>query len=567
MIVFKVIRYKNFLSTGNIFTEIYLNKDNSTLIIGENGSGKSTLLDSLSFVLFGKSYRNINKPQLVNTITSKNMVVELEFSTTTDEYKIIRGIKPVIFEIYCNGELINQNSALKDYQEVLEKQILKINHKSFCQVVVLGNATFQPFMQLTPARRREIVEDILDLQVFTKMNVILKQDIQRNVEDIAEVLSTKKFTEEKIKFIKDQYKDQSNDIERLIQDKEDRKVNSLSEMNILKSEIIELQSSVNSLEESNLDTLSLDRKIDKIVSLRHRIEANRDSLKKEIQFLDHNDSCPTCKQNIEEKFKCDTIEDKTTKIAEIENGLLNLLTQYNTLKTEQESINTALNKLNQLKIQITRREMGISSHQIYIKEVDEEIKQIRENKNTDIIDKLKILDSELKDIESTYNELMEQKEINSVLGSLLKDTGIKSKIIKQYISIINKLINKFLIALDLMVQFELDENFNEIIKSRYRDEFSYFSFSEGEKQKIDVALLFTWRAVAKMRNSAATNLLIMDEIFDSSLDSVAVDNLMDIIKQISTENNIFVISHKEVMVDKFKNIIKFVKQKNFSKIT
>jgi DNA repair exonuclease SbcCD ATPase subunit len=567
LIVFKVIRYKNFLSTGNIFTEIYLNKDNSTLIIGENGSGKSTLLDSLSFVLFGKSYRNINKPQLVNTITSKNMVVELEFSTTTDEYKIIRGIKPVIFEIYCNGELINQNSALKDYQEVLEKQILKINHKSFCQVVVLGNATFQPFMQLTPARRREIVEDILDLQVFTKMNVILKQDIQRNVEDIAEVLSTKKFTEEKIKFIKDQYKDQSNDIERLIQDKEDRKVNSLSEMNILKSEIIELQSSVNSLEESNLDTLSLDRKIDKIVSLRHRIEANRDSLKKEIQFLDHNDSCPTCKQNIEEKFKCDTIEDKTTKIAEIENGLLNLLTQYNTLKTEQESINTALNKLNQLKIQITRREMGISSHQIYIKEVDEEIKQIRENKNTDIIDKLKILDSELKDIESTYNELMEQKEINSVLGSLLKDTGIKSKIIKQYISIINKLINKFLIALDLMVQFELDENFNEIIKSRYRDEFSYFSFSEGEKQKIDVALLFTWRAVAKMRNSAATNLLIMDEIFDSSLDSVAVDNLMDIIKQISTENNIFVISHKEVMVDKFKNIIKFVKQKNFSKIT
>lgn len=566
MILFKKIRWKNLLSTGNVFTEIDLCNKDTTLIVGQNGAGKSTLLDALSYVLFGKPFRKINKPQLVNSITQKNCVVEIEFSIGTNQYKVIRGMKPNIFEVYQNDSLLNQSAEMKDYQEILEKQILKVNHKSFNQVVVLGSATFQPFMQLPGGQRREIIEDLLDLQIFTTMNSLLKDKVLVNNESINLCISEKKLIESKIEMTKEHLKELEINKEQFIEEKK-TKIDSLNnQINTLNDEYWKIENKRKELEELNVNSKTLQTKLNKLSSLRHQIEANLSLLNNDIKFFRNHDNCPTCKQVIDDSFRKETIIDKESKIVDINDGLEKLGEEYNKVN---EQINNAMEiqtKINNIVMEINLIKTKINSLIKQRDELDEEINNISSKHSSENDNKIQILEEELKKVENKYNELTDERNVLSIAGSMLKDGGIKSKIIKQYIPVINKLINKYLSSMDFFVSFELDEQFNETIKSRYRDDFTYASFSEGEKQKIDLALLFTWRAVAKLRNSINTNLLIMDEVFDSSLDQNATDYLMNIIRDISKDSNIFIISHKEHMNEKFTNVLKFIKHKNFSQL-
>lgn len=567
MILFKFLRWKNLLSTGNIFTEIQLNKNDTTLIVGENGAGKSTILDALSFVLFGKAFRKINKPQLVNSITQKNMVVEVEFSIGKTEYKIVRGMKPNIFEVYANGNLLNQSSEMKDYQEILEKQILKVNHKSFCQVVVLGSATFNPFMQLPTGQRREIIEDLLDLQIFTTMNTLLKDKVSTNSEKIAECNYKKKLTEEKIQLIIKHLAEVQSNNEQLIEDKKARIEQTLLQVDEYGEEFKALQERVNELSTETENEQSLKDKLDKLTHLKHQIEARLSLLKKEVNFFHKYDDCPTCKQPINEAFKCETVTKKSSEIDEINDGLEKLSLQYNDLDSKIKNIMLINSQINEYKLEIHRIKTKMNSLLDYKDALEEEIKDIKKKVKTENTQEIGSLEKELEELESEYNKLMEEKNLLSVTGTLLKDGGIKSCIIKQYVPVINRLINKYLSAMEFMCQFELDEQFNETIKSRYRDEFSYASFSEGEKMRINLAILFTWRSLAKLRNSINTNILIMDEVFDSSLDSNGTEEFLKIIKNLTSDTNTFIISHKtDQLIDKFDTVIKFEKYKNFSRM-
>jgi DNA repair exonuclease SbcCD ATPase subunit len=565
MILFKKLRWKNFLSTGNIFTEIDLNSNSTTLIVGENGSGKSTMLDALSFVLFGKPFRKINKPQLLNTITNKQLVVEVEFTIGQNNYKIVRGIKPNIFQVYQNDNLLNQSAETKDYQEILEKQIIKVNHKSFCQVVILGSATFQPFMQLTASQRRDIIEDLLDLQIFTTMNSLLKDKLLLNSESISFFSSEKKLLEEKIKLIKEHLKELQNNNHKVIEEKKSRIVETNEQIDRLNKEYLGYETQLKELEISAEDEQSINKKSQKLQGLKHKIEANLGLLNKEVGFFHKYDNCPTCKQQIDSKFKAETITSKEKEIKKISDGLEKLSSEYEKVSNRITELLDIRSQINDRKMEINRVKTKITSLVEYQETLETEIKNI--NKSLDIEDDSKIsdLEKQLKEIEEKYYEYVEDRNILSVTSSLLKDGGIKARIIKQYIPVINKLINKYLSGMKFMCQFELDEEFSETIKSRYRDVFSYASFSEGEKQKIDVALLFTWRAVARMRNSVNTNLLLFDEILDSSMDSNSIENFFNIIKGFDN-NNIFIISHREQISDKFEKVIKFKKVKNFSTI-
>ena len=567
MIVFSKLRWKNLLSTGNIFTEIELNKHKTTLIVGNNGAGKSTILEALSFALFGKPFRKINKPQLLNTITQKNLVVEIEFSVGTKEYKIIRGIKPNIFEIYLNNVLLNQSAEMKDYQEILEKQILKVNHKSFCQVVIIGAATFQPFMQLTAAQRREIIEDLLDLQIFTTMNSILKDKVSINSNSINEVLTNIKVLESKIKISKEHIEKLQTNNDQLVEEKRQKINSTKNQILTINKEYSIISDNIKELEATKEDDTSLNGKLNKLSSLRHKIEAKIEVISKEIKFFNKNDECPTCKQSIDEKFKCESIKTREEELALIDEGLQKLSYQYEELEQKIKSIMKLDETINSLKMNLRLHTSRINSLTEYIDNLEEEIKSINKKikivKNGDI----SIFEKELKKLNNDYNSLLEEKSLLSVTGTLLKDGGIKSKIIKQYIPIINKLINKFLSSMEFMCHFELNENFEETIKSRYRDEFSYSSFSEGEKMRINLAILFTWRAIAKMRNSINANILIMDEVFDSSLDGFGAEDFLKIINQLTEGSSTFIISHRsDHFFDKFEKVIKFDKKKNFSKI-
>lgn len=566
MIYFKKLRYKNFLSTGNVFTEFDLAGKDMTLIIGINGAGKSTILDALTFALFGKPFRKINKPQLVNTITQKNCLVELEFSIGTVEYKIIRGMKPSIFEVYKNDNLLNQSAETKDYQEILEKQILKVNQRSFSQVVILGSATFQPFMQLPGGQRREIIEELLDLRIFTTMNSLLKDKVADNNDLINSKYSEKKLVESKIEMTNEHLKELQQNNEKLISEKE-------SLIKETKEHIAEMQDKFNffsdqisSLELQTYDNDGITKKIEKLKKLRHQIEAKVGLIEKDMSFFVSHDNCPTCKQEISEDHKNGMINDNKNEIGKLNEGLKQLSTEYDTTKQRLDKILEVQSKIQNLEIKKVEAKTTINSLTKYINQLNIEIDNINHSQEEQKENKIADFENELKDIEKSYNELVEDKHILMAAGTLLKDGGIKAKIIKQYIPVINKLINKYLSAMDFFVSFELDEEFNETIKSRYRDNFTYASFSEGEKQKIDLALLFTWRAIAKLRNSINTNLLIMDEVFDSSLDSNATDYLFNIINDVAKDNNIFIISHKEHMNEKFSNVIKFNKIKNFSQM-
>lgn len=569
MINFKVLRWKNFLSTGNIFTELELNKFNTSLIVGRNGSGKSTVLDALTFALFGKPFRKINKPQLVNSITRRDMVVEIEFDIGTNLYKIVRGIKPNIFEIYQNGELVNQSSEVKDYQEVLEKTILKVNYKSFCQVVVLGSATFQPFMQLSAGQRRDVIEDLLDLQIFTTMNSILKNKIMMNGQEVNETALLSKSNQEKIALVREHLLELQNNNEQLLEEKRQRIEQSKEEIEKLKKQLEPIEQQVAELYKKNneCDYPSLEKKLKKLETYKHQINAKINLINKDMNFLNEHDDCPTCKQSIEQTFKELTLKDKNEGLNTLQDGLDLLLNQITELNDKMTDASNIMDKLNETKFEENIFLNRINSLNDYITELEKDISSIENNKKQANDIKIADLEAEYELLKNKQIELSKDKTILSASSSLLKDSGIKAKIIKQYVPIINKLINKYLTALDFYIQFELNEEFDETIKSRYRDDFSYSSFSEGEKMKINLAILFTWRAVAKLRNSINTNLLIMDEVFDSSLDTDGTEEFLKLLNNLTNDTNTFIISHKrDQLADKFENVIKFEKKQNFSRI-
>jgi DNA repair exonuclease SbcCD ATPase subunit len=509
----------------------------------------------------------VNKPQLINTITQKGLVVEVEFDIGLNKYKIIRGIKPNIFEVYMNGQLLNQSAETKDYQEILEKQILKVNHKSFCQVVVLGSATFQPFMQLPSGQRREIIEDLLDLQIFTTMNSLLKDKVLINNEAISQCNYKKKLAEEKIKLIKEHLAELQNNNEQLIEDKKQRIEQTNVQITELNEKYWEVRNKITDLKEQTVDEPAFKKKLDKLSQLRHQIEAKLSLIKKEVNFFNNHENCPTCTQTISSEFREKTIFCKSNEIETINDGLGKLSEQYSALNEKVQAIMLVNNTITENMLESNRLKTKIASLIDYRDELDEEVKNIKKTSKAEDGNQLEVIESEMKDIEQSYRDQLEERNLLAAAGTLLKDGGIKSKIIKQYIPVINKLINKYLSAMDFFVQFELDENFNETIKSRYRDEFSYSSFSEGEKMRINLAILFTWRAVAKLRNSINTNLLIMDEVFDSSLDANGTEEFMKILINLTSETNTVIISHKtDQLYDKFERVIKFEKHKNFSRM-
>jgi DNA repair exonuclease SbcCD ATPase subunit len=476
-------------------------------------------------------------------------------------------MKPNLFEVYQNGKLMNQSAEMKDYQEILEKQIIKVNHKSFCQVVVLGSATFQPFMQLTAYQRREIIEDLLDLQIFTTMNSLLKDKVLINSENIQSASSDKKLIEEKIVLVKEHLKEIQNNNVKLIEEKQSRIQETNNQITKLNNEYWEYETKRKNLENSLADEETVSKKLNKLGQLRHQIEANLNILNKEVGFFHKYDNCPTCKQQIDEKFKNETINTKESEIVKIQDGLEMLSKEYEKVNTRLNELIEIHSEINHNKLEISRVKTKISSLIEYRDALEKEIKTIDKKTVEEENNKVPELEKSLKGIEEKYYDLMEERNILSIASNLLKDGGIKAKIIKQYIPVINKLINKYLSSMEFMCQFELDEEFNETIKSRYRDVFSYASFSEGEKMRINLAILFTWRAIAKLRNSINTNILIMDEVFDSSLDSNGTEEFLKIINSLTSDTNTFIISHKtDQLYDKFEKVIKFEKHKNFSRI-
>ena len=568
MIVFEKVKWKNFLSTGNLFTEVPLNQNSSTLIVGTNGSGKSTLLDALCFGLFGKPFRNINKPQLMNSINQKDCLVEIEFSIKSKNYKIVRGIKPAIFEIYADNELVNQNAATKDYQEFLEKNILKLNFKSFTQIVILGSASFVPFMQLSAADRRAIIEDLLDIQIFSKMNTLIKEKTTTNKDDILRKKNQQNLLEKLLTV-------QLERLNELKQNNVDRISEYELEITNNNSSIIELQKSNDNLKrEINLrqeivdSLLSAKTKIKKVTKLESQIENNISKIDTDLTFFATNDSCPTCKQAIQDAFKQNILSELNTKKTECLHGLELLKSKIDEEQKKIEEINTAQEDIQKYQTKIAVNNTSISSANDQIAKLQKQIDIVRNSKNVDDLEKNEIASLKEQQVlcETDLKNLMNEKKYLDFATTLLKDGGIKTKIVRQYLPIINRLVNRYLSALDFFVNFNLDEAFKETIKSRHRDEFSYASFSEGEKQRIDMALMLTWRAVAKIKNSANTNLLILDEIFDSSLDTNGTEELMKILNLLEN-TNLFIISHKgDILQDKFRNVIRFDKVNNFSRI-
>ena len=559
----------NFLSTGNAWTEVELGRNKSTLIVGDNGAGKSTILDALSFGLYNKPFRKISKPQLMNSINKKKLCVEVEFQINTNQYRIIRGIKPNIFEVYQNGTLLNQDAAVRDYQESLEKQILKLNHKSFCQVVVLGSATFTPFMQLPAMHRREVIEDLLDIQIFSTMNALLKDKVQSNKDNLNNAEYQYDLTEEKIKM-------ENKHTDDLISGVEDNINKKKSQINDTETRIINIQSNISTLV-SNIENLTedisdkkkIESKLNKINSLESQLEDKIRKIKKEIKFFEEYDNCPTCQQEIDHEFKCETVDKRSGQVNETEDALNQLGSEYEKANQRLNEISKVVDEITALNSQVTGHNATVQTLNENIKGLNNEIQQLEDQQNSlkSENNDLKALEEQLQLLETNKEELSNQRDVLGMASVILKDGGIKTRIIKQYVPIINKLINKYLAAMDFFVSFELDENFNEKIKSRFRDDFSYASFSEGEKMRIDLALLFAWRAIAKIKNSISTNLLILDEVFDSSLDAAGTEEFMKILNNLTSDVNVFIISHKgDQLFDKFHSVIKFEKHKNFSRM-
>lgn len=570
MITFEKVRWQNFLSTGNEMTEILLNRSPSTLIVGQNGAGKSTLLDAIAFTLFGKPHRDIKKAQLINSINGKKCIVEVEFSIGNSEFKIVRGIKPNKFEIWQNGNQINQDSNARDFQKYLEQNILKLNHKSFHQIVVLGSSSFIPFMQLSSNHRREVIEDLLDINVFSKMNQVLKERLSK---------------------LRENLRDNDYQLD-LVKDKIDVQKKYIASLQAHNTEAI--QTTTDEIKEYNVKILAAQKENEELstyVSARGdnfklRLDQARNKkaeydgyatqfkskiagLVKEAKFFDEKDTCPTCSQGISDNLRKTKLEqakeqakelqsamdDASTESAKMDEAIERLVEGINVVQEKQAAIHSNIRTIGEWQNEIVSRESRISElqgEQGDIGEARSALEELTSQKDNYTEAKLSLVDKR------TYYE---------VINEMLKDTGIKTKIIKEYLPVINKLVNQYLQVLDFFVSFHLDESFNETIKSRHRDDFNYASFSEGEKQRIDLALMFTWRQIARMKNSAATNLLILDETFDSSLDNDGIENLMKILDTLDAKTNVFIISHKgDILENKFRNRIEFIKEKNFSKI-
>ena len=564
MITFKSIKYKNFLSSGNSFTEINLNKNKSTLVVGQNGAGKSTMLDALSFALFGKPHRKIMKSQLVNSINQKQCLVEVEFYIGKAYFKIIRGIKPTIFEIWKDGTMINQSSHANEYQKILEQNILKLNHKSFHQVVVLGSSSFIPFMQLNAGHRRDVIEDLLDINIFSKMNIILREknsilkDKLSKINQSIELNKTK--IEQQTKYIRD--------IAALT---EENKKKYQKQVKTAEEKILKLQNENSELskelENDNSDNeyKELQKQKNKIISETAEVKQQMKAVAKKGMFLEKNDTCPTCEQEI---------SNKDVLLAQVKNEAYQLKSTLNMIDSNETVLQNQINDLEQLMNHIREKTNSINANNREITSLNQSNADLKKYLDEEVTADLTQARKDLEDMRDLKENMFEEKlkvneqfSYNSVIAEMLKDTGIKTKIIKQYLPAINKLVNQYLQVLDFFVHFNLDENFNETIRSRHRDDFTYDSFSEGEKQRIDLSLLFTWRQIAKMKNSVATNLLILDETFDSSLDHDGIENLLKILYTLDADTNTFIISHKGDILDgKFETKLEFVKEKNFSKM-
>jgi DNA repair exonuclease SbcCD ATPase subunit len=566
MLFFRNVRWKNLLSTGNYFTEIKLDSTSNTLIVGNNGSGKSTMLDAICFALFGKAFRNINKPNLVNSINSKDTVVEVEFDAGNKSYKIVRGIKPNVFEIYQDGILLNQDSAARDYQEFLEKFILKLNYKSFTQIVILGSASFTPFMQLSASDRRAIIEDLLDIQIFSSMNSVVRERLSGNKDSIQSTKNDLEVTK-KIYDVKKKHHDE------LQQDKQAKVNEYASEIQSCREAIRTLHREIDDLERQKEVYTEVCSKIPenekKIIALKKiesQIESKISKVGTDRNFYEHNADCPTCRQTITLESKERHMGDLLSKEQELASGLTELHTKITEQETLMLSLRSDEQQLHNIRIEIATKQTGKSGLELAITKLEKQITDLQNTQNTQDGSELKELQDTYESLQGQLRELLDEKSYYEAAATLLKDSGIKTKIIKQYLPIINKLVNKYLASLDFFVNFTLDESFKEVIKSRHRDDFSYHNFSEGEKQRIDMALMLTWRAVAKLKNSANTNLLILDEVFDSSLDTSGTEELMKILHMLE-DVNLYVISHKgDILHDKFTNVIKFDKVKNFSRI-
>ena len=569
MIVFERVRFKNFLSYGNNWTEIELNTHKDTLIVGENGAGKSTFLDALSYGLYMKPFRKVNNPQLVNSINKKHLKVEVEFTVGGNHYKVSRGHAPRTFEVYQNGDLLNQDAHTKDYQKVLEQQILKMNYKSFTQIVVLGSRNFVPFMQLSTTDRKTVIEDLLDIQIFSTMAALLKDKLSENRQELQSIEYEINLVEEKISVQEDYIVQVNQDKQQQLDKVKDQIESKRNDMDRLSKELAEVEARAEELYEQCEPLESVSNRVQQLLTLEGQIETKIKKLKRQLEFYENNDECSTCGQKIDADFKRDVSANTSSSIVETEEGLSELDKQIQTnsnrvqdLKRVQDEARSAEGRAGAIKAEI-------SSIRSIVESMEQDVHESKSatGNSKDAEQKLETLQENLEEIQKKKTYLRQKQSIYNTAQILLKDTGIKSRIIKQYVPVMNKLINKYLAAMAFFVHFHLDEEFKETIRSRHRDDCAYASFSEGEKMRIDLSLLFTWRAIAKLKNSASTNLLIMDEIFDSSLDSSGTDEFLKIIKELTSDTNIIIISHKtDQLLDKFSNVVRFEKHKNFSRI-
>ena len=569
MINFKKVRYKNLLSSGNKFTEIQLDQHQTTLILGDNGAGKSTLLDALCFGMYGKGFRNLKKDLLINSINGGNLLVEVEFSIGKKEYKVIRGAKPNKFELYVNDVFVNQDATVRDYQEHLEKNILKMSYRSFTQVAILGSANFTPFMQLKATERRKLVEDLLDISIFSTMGDILKKKISNHTVEVRENNHEIELLEERINGLNEQLIALRDNRDAKVKKYENTVNETQENINKLLGDIDEKTKNVVEKTTSINDKDSKETRLKQIVDMEAGLETARKKALKDIEFYENNDDCPTCKQGLDHEHKKKHIEEKQTKVSEIKEAL-------STLDKQVEDLNTRIQEINGIQDQITtvQKEVGILqtevvSNQKFVQKIQKEIESLKQEGqgNGDVQSRIDDSEDKLDILHAKKESLVDQQHYFEIAQVLLRDQGVRQKIIKQYVPIMNKLINKYLAQLEFYVGFELNEKFEETIKSRFRDVFKYDNFSQGEKMRIDLALLFTWRSVARMKNSVNTNLLILDEVFDSSLDTQGTDDFLKLLNTLTEKTNAFIISHKgEALYDKFNDVIRFEKHKNFSRI-